>query len=183
MVSLFSSGDVSYFFTPTHHLSPAHASSAQHTHREDEEPKRAKGGDSTPHQLGFGVFVIDSCSSSRLRATFCLTIDMYSYHYYVRTCRPIPFFVWAPVRCWLNSSFFFNVNTSSMHLHHGFLSSSSSPPTHSSFFLLENMSSVSRTERALPFDEHCSLQEPQKHLFFFSFFYFFFSFKLERRAF
>jgi hypothetical protein len=145
----------------------------QHTHREDEEPKRAKGGDSTPHQLGFGVFVIDSRSSPRLlRATFCLTIDMYSYTTTTYVYVYIPFFfVWAPVRCWLNSSSFFNVI-------HAFTSGFLVfvvPPT-----LLENMSSVSRTERALPFD--AARYKNLKNIFFL-FSIFLFSFKLERREF
>jgi hypothetical protein len=147
----------------------------QHTHREDEEPKRAKGGDSTPHQLGFGVFVIDSRSSPRLlRATFCLTIDMYSYTTTTYVYVYIPFFfVWAPVRCWLNSSSFFNV----IHAFtSGFLVFVVVPP-HSSGKHVKRQPNRTRVTVWC-----CSLQEPQKHLFYFSFL-FFFSFKLERREF
>lgn len=70
--------------------------------------QKSQGRRLHPSSVGFGVFVIDSRSSPRLRATFCLTIDICSCYHYVRTC--ILFFLSGLLCCcWLNSSSFFNV--------------------------------------------------------------------------
>jgi hypothetical protein len=146
----------------------------KHTHREDEEPKRAKGGDSTPHQLGFGVFVIDSRSSPRLlRATFCLTIDMYSYTTTTYVYVYIPFFFCLGFCAMLAQLLLFLQRHPCIYIR---VSCRRRPP-HSSGKHVKRQPNRTRVTVWC-----CSLQEPQKHLFYFSFL-FFFSFKLERREF